>query len=163
MVKKRFQITGFTFDLLIEIFGILNLDHSIDMIPWKRCLREVGSFGEKQNYEMISNASYNQERAQKYHYSDPIYATRPGVFYSKKYFPKSPPFQKASELNNYRLCGIKGYNFEMFHELGIKRKIDLSAYRNVHIFKKVTLGKCDFFLKHFGTHSCVTFGGRHLS
>ena len=81
------QIQGATVDLLAVIFDEIGLQHSITLLPWKRCMREVENFAYNRNFEMISNGSYSAERAEKYHASLPLYGLNRGIYYSVDRFP----------------------------------------------------------------------------
>ena len=144
--KKTKKPEGFTVSLVQAVFAKAKLEFTFKLLPWKRCLREVDEFGKSQKREAATDASYNAERAQKYHYSDSIYSVHSGVFYSTRHFPNGAPLQKATDLNQYKLCGVKSYNFDMFYKVGIKQDIDLGANKNIMALKKVSQGKCDFFL-----------------
>jgi polar amino acid transport system substrate-binding protein len=73
------EVVGFTVDVLDEILGKHGVAFEIKMLPWKRCLFEVER-GEK--YQVALDATYSEERGQKYHFSESHYATVPYYFYS---------------------------------------------------------------------------------
>ena len=84
----RSRIEGATVELVAEIFSRIGLPYSYDMIPWNRCLHEVANFDSLNRYEMVANASYNEERAANYYATAPIYMTRFGIGYNREQFPK---------------------------------------------------------------------------
>jgi len=143
-------VVGATVDLLDEVFKLINMQHSITLIPWKRCTHEVLKFdGKKHQFEAFANGSFSFERAEKYYISIPIYTTHQGVFYSKSKFPTRPPLQKASDLNHYKICGVHGYNYEMLYkDFGLVRdkKIYTLAKTPVAVLKMITQSKCDVFV-----------------
>ena len=89
------------------------------------------------------------ERAEEYYLSIPIYKTRKGVFYSSRKYPAGIPISKLSDLNNFDICGIHGYNSEyMYTGDGLKKdkKIDTGA-KSVHdALRKIASGRCDLLL-----------------
>ncbi|WP_020406824.1 substrate-binding periplasmic protein [Hahella ganghwensis] len=137
------QLTGATKDLMDRIFSIAGLDYSVELIPWNRCLNEVKS---GTRYEMLSNAGSNPERMVNYHRSLPIYSTTPGVFFSKAKFPQGVKLSGAGDLNQYKLCGIRGYNYEMYLKAGVKDEIDMGTDSAQATFSEVLSGRCDIFL-----------------
>lgn len=136
-------LEGATKDLMDRMFELAKLEYSVRLLPWKRCLNEVTT-GE--TYEMLSNAGSNDERLAAYHRSIPIYATTAGVFYSASKFSDGIVLEQASDLNKYKLCGIGGYNYEMYHRAGVKKEIDTGTQNAPATFSKVMLGRCDIFL-----------------
>jgi polar amino acid transport system substrate-binding protein len=137
---------GITQDLLKEVFKIVGLKYSITPKPWKRCLREVHEFGRTKQFEAFIDGSFSEERVEKYHLSTTIYSTHPGVFYSTKTYPDGLPLKKPSDLNNFRICGVLGWNYEYFYQkYGVLRskKIDQGAKTLEAALNKVAKGRCD--------------------
>ncbi|OZG73211.1 hypothetical protein BTA51_12075 [Hahella sp. CCB-MM4] len=137
------QLTGATKDLMDRIFSIAGLEYTVELIPWNRCLNEVKSGS---RYEMLSNAGSNPERMENYHRSLAIYSTTPGVFFSKTKFPQGVKLSGAKDLNQYKLCGIRGYNYEMYLKAGVKDEVDMGTDNAQATLSKVLSGRCDIFL-----------------
>lgn len=106
--KKTDRIVGFSVDVIQAILSSQNINFEIRLLPWKRCLYEVER-GE--NFQILLDASYSDERAEKFHISQPYYTSSPYYFYSKKHHPNGLDIQTAADLKKYRVSGISGYNY----------------------------------------------------
>ena len=105
------QATGLSVDIARILFQRLGKSHTITLLPWKRCLSEV----EKgQNYDLILNASYNEERAQRYLYTHAYYTITPHYFYDPKRFPEGLHIEASSDLKKHQLGGVLGYNYSYY-------------------------------------------------
>ena len=122
------------------------MQHTLTLLPWKQCLRQVELFDRAGRYEVFVDGSYTAERAKSYYLSPPLYRTNIGVFYSKKKFPNTPPITQASDLNKYRLCGTFGYNFQPFIAAGLDAEINTTGKTNPTNFMLLTKQRYDFFL-----------------
>lgn len=138
-------VEGATVTLFNKIFRRLKLDHSITMMPWKRCLHEVTTFNQQQKYEMTFNASFNEDRASKFYITSPLYRTRQALFYSTKKFTTPPTITSGADLKGYRLCGILGYNYTMYRKAGVINSIDTSARGLSNVLEQIANNRCDFF------------------
>jgi polar amino acid transport system substrate-binding protein len=137
------RVTGATVDLVKEIFKLLKLPYSYDLMPWKRCTAAVENFRGEDGYEMFVNGSNNEERAQKFYVSAPIFRRHTGLWFSRTRFPKGPPITKAKDLDAFRVCGAFGYNYDWLIALGVK-KIDTGAASPQIALQKLSLDRCDF-------------------
>jgi polar amino acid transport system substrate-binding protein len=78
---------GLTTALVKAAFKAGGHSSQVDFIPWARALKEV----EEGKLDVVMGAYFNEERAQKYHYSDRIYSldlgliARPGLDVLKYY------------------------------------------------------------------------------
>lgn len=108
------ELEGATIELVAEIFNLIGLEYSIDLLPWKRCLTEVAEYDKKKGYEVFINGSYNEKRAETYYVTTPIYYTRRGVFYSEEKFPDKPPITSTDDLKKYKICGVAGNNYSKY-------------------------------------------------
>jgi len=142
-VANKSQLTGATTDLIGRIFESSGISYSIKLLPWKRCLNEVI---EGQTYEVFADASSNKERLNTYHRSQPTYKTTEGLFFSKKRFPNGLTLTSATDINKYKLCGLMGYNYASFFELGVKKDLDLGVNHASKALQKLEKGRCEVFL-----------------
>ncbi|WP_108650115.1 substrate-binding periplasmic protein [Dongshaea marina] len=153
------KLSGATVELMEEVFKEINLEFKIDLIPWKRCLKEVESFDVSKKYEVVINGSFNQQRHQFYYFSHPLYKTHSGIFYSAKKFSGRVPIHNVRDLNQYRLFGISGYNYSPFIEAGVTRKIHTPVKNNSQAFKLLEQNRYDFFLSSvepvYGSHAIM--------
>ncbi len=139
------RVEGASVALFDRIFKALKLNYSITMMPWKRCLYEVDTFGDNQKYEMFFNGSYNDDRASKYYITSAMYRTRQALFYSRKKYPQAPVIKSAADLKEYTLCGILGYNYTMHRKAGITNPIDTRARSLSAVLDLIDNDRCDFF------------------
>lgn len=143
------QLTGAVTELLEEVFKIVDVKHSISMLPWKRCLMSVANFDRIQKYEIFINGIRSPEREEKYLISKPIYKTHQGVFYSSIKYPQGLPLYKASDINKFRICSIYGYDIDFNNELydfNKDTKVDDGAKDSLAALKKISLGRCDILI-----------------
>jgi len=148
-IADKTKLTGAVTDLLNEVFKIVDLKHSIDMIPWKRCTNLVDNYDKSKKYEVFINGSFNKKREEKYLISKPIYYTHQGVFYSKEKYPKGLPFYKKSDINNFKICSVLGYDKEIYYKdygLAKDKKIDTRAKDILGVLKKISKNRCDIFI-----------------
>ncbi|MEH6345804.1 MAG: transporter substrate-binding domain-containing protein [Bermanella sp.] len=139
-------VVGATVELFNEVFKRIGLGHSLTMGPWIRCLYEVTHFDKYKKFEVFTNGSYNEDRAEKYYITAALYKTHQGLFYSTKKFKTPPEIDSPADLKNYDICGILGYNYTMYKKLGVTNNIDTAAQGIAHVLKKIAGQKCDFFL-----------------
>lgn len=142
-VADKSQLTGATKDLIDRIFATSGISYSIKLLPWKRCLNEVV---EGDTYEVFADASSNEERLKSYHRTKATYKTTEGLFFSKKRFPNGLDLSKASDINQYKLCGILGYNYNNYFKLGVKKEVDMGVNHARKAFQKLENGRCEVFL-----------------
>jgi polar amino acid transport system substrate-binding protein len=132
---------GAMVDFLDDLFKEIGLEYTLSLMPWKRCLEAVKkSFGPG-DFEVVINASFSSERAKNYHVSKPIYRTTPGAFYSVDAFPAGLNLRSRSDLKNYKICGVRGYNYL---EYGLSDS-DISSISGSlkTIFKMMGKGRCE--------------------
>ncbi len=142
-VANKSQLTGATTDLIGSIFEGSGINYSIKLLPWKRCLAEVSG---GKTYEVFADASSNEERLNMYHRSRPTYKTTEGLFFSKKRFPNGLNLSSAADINDYKLCGLMGYNYANFFKLGVKKDVDLGVNHASKALQKLEKGRCEVFL-----------------
>jgi len=140
------KLTGATTVLTKEIFGLIGMEYTLEMLPWKRCIFEVDNFGENRKYEVFTNGSYSEERAEKFYVTAPIYKTHEGLWYSKNKFPKGPSIGKATDFNKFELCGVFGNNYEWLTGTGVTRKVMTVTKNMGSALKMLSAGRCDFYI-----------------
>lgn len=148
--KKNYKkVMGATIDLLDEIFKLIDMTYSIELVPWSRCTDAVYQFGkgkklgEFYNFEVFANGTFSSERAKKYYITTPIYETHKGVFYLKKRYPNGLNIKKLADLNKFRLCGVLGNSYESFKIDETKLDIGATTYQGVLL--KIKMDRCDLF------------------
>jgi len=140
------KIIGAVKELFDAAFKLTDLTYSIELLPWKRCLKHVENFDLIHKHEIISNGSYSLERAKKYWPSIPLYITHRGVFYSEAKYPQGPPIQKKSDIANYKICGVLGYNYTEVLTWAKNIRIDQAAPSNKEALLKIAKGRCDIMI-----------------
>ncbi|MDE1464676.1 substrate-binding periplasmic protein [Spartinivicinus poritis] len=142
------KLTGASVELIDAAFKLTSFTYSLQLLPWQRCLDEVNHFGKRGNFEALTNASFSMERAKKYYATTSIYELHSGVFYSKEKFPDGPVINKPSDLNNFKLCGVLGYNYEyLYTKYGLNKNktIDTGANNIFSVLTMIANNRCDIF------------------
>lgn len=132
---------GFAVDVLQQILGHAGIRVRIELLPWARCQREI----ELGRYLMALNASYSEDRAQRYYLTQPYYQTTHSYFYSRRLHPQGLPIARLADLQGYRVCGVRGYNYAAY-QLPAER-IDYGARDFAAVVAKLRLGRCDIGLE----------------
>ena len=134
--EKTKEIVGYGIDVLNEILNKKGIKYKIQFLPWKRCLHEV-SKGD--NYQMALSGSYSLERDKDFYLIN-WYKTTVVYFYSKKQFPHGIQIKSMSDLKNYRLGGLLGYNYKYLGEF--EKKMDKGARNYDAMMEKLHIGRC---------------------
>lgn len=101
------ETIGFSVDVINEIFGSHQVIFEPKLISWKRCLNEVKMGA----CDIVMNAAYSKERAEKFHFSQSFYETSPYYFYSKKHNPDGLDIRSKLDLSHFRIGGKLGYDY----------------------------------------------------
>ena len=136
------HLIGAATKLIEQAISNIGLKYTYSYMPWKRVLYEVEHFGTFGNCEMSWDASFKPQRAKVFYYSAPIYRTHLGVFYSNRQLPEGPHLPTGDAINEYKLCGVQGYNYDRF-PIKDKSTMDLSSTDiNLNI-RRLSKGRCD--------------------
>ncbi|NEX59987.1 substrate-binding periplasmic protein [Noviherbaspirillum galbum] len=142
--KPTAKVTGFAVDVLRQIFKDQPAPPGIELLPWARCLKEVQNGS---RYQMALNVSYSDERAKTYLLSQPYYLTSSNVFYSRKHHPAGLSIRKLADLQQFRVCGVAGYNYETY---GLKPgMVDQGTQNFPSLISKLHAGRCDLFIEKY--------------
>lgn len=139
------QAKGLSIDIARILFARMGRDFSVTLLPWKRCLSEV----EKGlNYDLILNASYNEDRAQRYLYTEAYYTITPHFFYDAKRFPEGIQILAPVDLKKYQVGGILGYNYSYY---GLEEgDIFTSGIYNLEaLIGRLKAGQFDLFVESY--------------
>lgn len=140
--KKTEEVTGYAVAVIREVFARHGVTHTINMIPWPRCLA-VSAMGKQ--YAMVLNMSHNPERERTYLFSRPYYATTAYYYYSRRNHPRGLQIKSPDDIRKYRVCGVQGYNYDGY---GMKPgEVDQGAKNFSALISKVQLGRCALFLE----------------
>ncbi len=147
------HVTGIhvgNFRLLTELTG---LEFAFSVLPWKRCLYYVDNYSKPGDYEIALDATFNTERAEKFHYVGPLYTIGTAVFYSRHRFPDGPISKKTgrviswiNEMQHFSICGMLGWNYEGYYSRhGFPRSVKVirtpAGYQGM--FSMLSKGRCD--------------------
>jgi polar amino acid transport system substrate-binding protein len=138
--KNTTQVIGASKELIFGILERAGYTPKITLLPWKRCLAQV----ESGQTAMLLNASYSDERAQKFLMTKPYYSVQSGLFYLTSKYHTPPPLTKVEDMKLYRFCGLHGYNYTMYDIP--KVQLDTGAKDEPSRFTMLRRDRCDFVL-----------------
>jgi polar amino acid transport system substrate-binding protein len=77
--------------------------------------------------------------------SRPYYTATTYYFYSRRRYPNGPAIKSLADLQQYRICGVRGYNYAGY---GLATgSIDQGAGDFTALIAKLHLGRCQLFLE----------------
>lgn len=100
---------GVSVDIISKILLNNQLKFKVKIMPWKRCLLSVKAG----KYDVVIDASKNLEREKKFLFSEPVYYINHSFFYEKNKF-NNLNIKTNQELNDFKIGGIVGYNFDVY-------------------------------------------------
>lgn len=130
---------GVSVDIISEILSRKGLESEVKTLPWKRCLAYV-EFGK---FHIVTDASRNPEREEKFLFSDPVYSLTHGFFYKKSNFDDSV-IKTTQDVNKFRIGGVLGYNFGVY-KFDVS-KIDQGALDIKALIAKLRSDRLDFVI-----------------
>ncbi|WP_284383290.1 substrate-binding periplasmic protein [Litoribrevibacter albus] len=140
-------LTGAMIETTKAIFNLANIPYQIHLTPWKRCLYQVEHFQGDPTFEVFINGTYSEERASKFLVSQTVYSTGNAYFYSKDMFDAAPHIKTLSDLNDFSVCGVHGYNYDMYK---IKaRQLSVVANDLHSAFRLLKSGRCEVILNAY--------------
>ncbi|WP_225874495.1 substrate-binding periplasmic protein [Vibrio atypicus] len=132
------EVKGIDLDILNQLLPSLGYQFNITMTSWTRCLK-----GTKEgDFDLAVSASYSEERAKHYLYTIWYYQITPYYLYSTDRFPEGLQIESVSDLEQYKVCGIHGYNYGDF-QLDSVEQFTLSNFESITELKRE---QCDVFL-----------------
>jgi polar amino acid transport system substrate-binding protein len=138
---NRDKLTGAATEVILAVLTQLQLSYSIEYMPWARVQAEMATYDVAKKCDMTWDASFKEERFEKYYYSPPLYRTHLGVFYSNEKFNGSPPIRGLEDLEHFQLCGVTGFNYDKYN-----LKVAPDRVNTVEQALKLIEGKrCDLF------------------
>ena len=132
---KTNELVGYAVEYLQRVLARKNLRFSLELIPWKRCMAMVDSG----QYDMLLNASNNDERDRTFLVSKPYYALTLVYFYDTA--KPQPDIRSPADLKTRHLCGVRGYNYAPFGLAA--NEIDTEAPSQALTFLKLKKGRCE--------------------
>lgn len=132
------DVLGFSVEVLRSILAPKGIGVHIELLPWVRCLRELDT---GTRFQMALNASANPERLKRFYLSEPVHATTPGYFYSRRRYPNGAPVHSAQDLASFSVCGVHGYNYSAY---GLRDdQVDRGALNFGRVIAKVLADRCE--------------------
>lgn len=139
--QRTGKLEGYSLDLARLILDKKSIQFEVEMLPWKRCLQNV----ELGHSAMLLNAMGTPERAKLYLATKPFYSLTAVYIYLSA--GPTPRITQASDLGNYRVCGMFGYDYQPFG-LG-KDQIDQVAHSFEQLVEKLNRKRCDILIGHY--------------
>ncbi|MFT7184775.1 MAG: polar amino acid transport system substrate-binding protein [Pseudohongiellaceae bacterium] len=137
--KKTKEVGGLDLDLFEEIFTKNGISYSVELLPWKRCLKEVMK-GE--NYDIVFGGGLNEYRRANYITTEEYYTVMPSYLYSKNKFPAGIKAKTPSDLSKYgQRCGVAGFNYVNFGQRN--EDIEMGAKNYEALVTKTLAHRCD--------------------
>lgn len=143
--KKTTRISGFSIDVIDEIFSRNRISYSVSLLPWARCLAEVNN---GKRFQMVLDLSRNEERNTAYWMTRPYYFTSAYYFYSKKQHPQGLPIRTAADLKRFRACGLQGYNYTLYGFFK-EGEVDQGTKDFNALIAKLHARRCDLFMEQY--------------
>lgn len=137
--KNPGSIVGASKDLIFGILERAGYSPQIELLPWKRCLAQV----ESGQTALLLNASFSEERAQKFLLTKPYYSLHSVLIYRTSKYPKPPQLTSMADMKSYRYCGLRGYNYTMYD---IPTALFETATDERSRFAMLRRDRCDFVL-----------------
>ena len=133
---------GFTNHVISEAFKLEGYEVEFTFYPWKRAYESAKS-GDK--YLATSYWYRSEERAQDFHYSDPI-QTDAMVFFHLKDNPP-PAWEILTDLDGQRIGATSGFTYtDEFWELARSNHLDIEEAESEELnFRKLLKGRIDLF------------------
>jgi polar amino acid transport system substrate-binding protein len=156
--EKKSSIKGIHLQNFESIKKLTGLEFKFDILPWKRCLNDVEKHGRSTDPEIAIDASYNKERAEKYHFVGPLYSFGTAVFYSRLKFPDGPLSKRfnrrittIADMRDFDICGFLGWNYESYYtKHGIPRSVQIMKSRSgmQSAYNMLSHGRCEVLEVH---------------
>ncbi|MCZ4279166.1 transporter substrate-binding domain-containing protein [Kiloniella laminariae] len=144
--KPQRELTGASYELISLVFSEAGIPAKVELAPWKRCLASVARFSVEGDFEIFLDGSSNREREGLYLRTQPVYLATRAIYYSKKNLPRATQIPELAALNQYRLCGIAGYNLQWLRLYSVTQSVDQTTYSYDQAFHKLDEGRCDFVI-----------------
>jgi len=153
----QLEVHGLGYSLLRHILAKHGWRLELELLPIKRCLREVEH---GQRFQLLVSSSYNADRAKRYRLTEPYDYVSFHAFYLRQRFPDTAPVSKKADLAKWRVCGIAGHNFAMFD---LKpEQIDTGPENFAAAFQLLRAGRCDVFPYNFQSIEALSLIGQDV-
>ncbi|WP_171014091.1 transporter substrate-binding domain-containing protein [Chitinivorax sp. B] len=140
--ERTQQLAGYSIDVLHAILDKAKIRFEVKLLPWSRCLAEA-KLG--RNYQLLQNVSNSTERARDYWVTRPYYWLTSHYFYSLRRFPEGLKVDTLEQIRQFKVCGIRGYNYEHYGYPAGTMDQDAGNFQTV--IKRLHLRSCDVFFE----------------
>lgn len=141
--NKTDTVIGYSVDVLNEILKPKGYVLKFFMPPWKRCLSDT----ENGKYHIALDASYSEERQNKYLLTASHYATHAKFFFVKERFKSIHTLTQSSQFfAQGNVCGLQGYNYEGISSQIKNNQIEQPAKNFTSLVAMTKSGRCAFFI-----------------
>ncbi len=147
--NQQEELKGGSIDVIDAVFDDLNMQYQLRPLPWGRVLNELRS---ESGCEVAWDMSKNTKRKVDILFSEALYEIHVGAFYSKAHNPNMKTLRGALGLLDYKVCGIRGYNYAPIEDL-----ITIYTSRRQQALELLARGRCDIFV---GAYEPVFHGER---
>lgn len=136
-------IKGYDVDVIHEILDPLGIDVEFHFPSWKQCLERTA---DGHAFQVAVSASFEQNRTQKFIYTQPYYQTQQSYFYARERFETPPVIKTTADLYRYgHVCGRYSYNYEGAGQL---KNADMKRVAKSYsaLVARTLNGDCTFFI-----------------
>ena len=138
---KTDRLTGYSVELVGEIFRDEDVAFQISLQPWKRCYENV----KQGKVNMFLSGTVTDKRNQDFYISKPAYTTHGYYFYSTKFYPQGLKIKSLEDLKSYRIGGRLGCNYTPY---GIDETLlRVSTFSFQSLVQCLNINRCDLFLE----------------
>ncbi|MFC3151662.1 substrate-binding periplasmic protein [Litoribrevibacter euphylliae] len=139
-LSEELKHAGYMSHIVSEAFKEEGITVKYVFLPWKRGYEDA----KEGKYEGTLIWGYNEDRAQHFHYSEPVAELGTSLFYQTS---NSFDWSKPEDLAKYKIGGVIGYAYgiEELEKQGVV-KVDRIG-KDVNNYKKLVAGRLDIVLE----------------
>lgn len=137
------EMRGYSVDLIDLIFENSGAETIYRLVPWKRCLAEIGK-GEKSDIALA--AVDTKERREKYLFSDAFAEVHLAYFYDRVKYPNGLDIKVPNDFEKYHVGGMAGFEYDNY---GIPNEIYQSASTFQQLVEQTIRSRVDILLARY--------------
>lgn len=141
-ISSAAKHNGFVSHVITEVFSRKGYEVEFDFLPWKRAYKQAA----RGDYDAASWFIYNDERAQKFIYSDEVFSSGVHFFYEKS---RNYDFdwKQLSDLDKYRIGVSRSYHYSDEFQAYRESNADRFEVMNTdeQNLKRLLRGRIDLF------------------
>ncbi|UPQ90178.1 substrate-binding periplasmic protein [Vibrio sinaloensis] len=136
--QSQDEVDGFDKRILDAALGKHGVSYDFIITSWSRCLKGT----KNGTFDLSVSASYSDERADDYLYTDWYYTITPYYLFSSQQFPNGLNIKDVKDLESYRVCGNFSYNYQDFQ----LSDIEPVGHSIPELLRSLSSGECDVYL-----------------